>query len=110
MVNRELNELISAGVLRPLAEAREWIMPRNEAAPNPSPGYVVSFIHFHERGVGAPAHDFFPAPLHHYGAELQHLNPNGIQHISAFVTLCEGFLGIEPHFLLWCHFFMATLQ
>ena len=41
--------------------------------------------------------------------ELQHLTPNGIQHIAASVTLCEGFLGISPHFNLWWHFFTVTL-
>ena len=41
--------------------------------------------------------------------ELQQLTPNGIQHIAAFVALCEGFLGISPHFDLWRHFFAVTL-
>ena len=27
----------------------------------------------------------------------------------AFVALCEGFLGISPHFDLWRHFFAITL-
>ena len=41
--------------------------------------------------------------------ELQHLTPNGIQHIAAFVTLYEGFLGISPHFDPWWYFFAVTL-
>ena len=32
-----------------------------------------------------------------------------IQHIAAFVALCEGFLGINPHFYLWRYFFAVTL-
>jgi hypothetical protein len=48
--------------------------------------------------------------LHHYKIELQHLNPNEIQHIATFVTLCEGYLGIEPHFELWKYFFTVSLQ
>jgi hypothetical protein len=48
--------------------------------------------------------------LHHYKIELQHLNPNEIQHIATFVTLCEGYLGIEPHFELWKYFFVVSLQ
>ena len=47
--------------------------------------------------------------LHYYKVELQHLNPNGIQHITEFVALCEGFLGISPHFDLWLYFFTVTL-
>ena len=41
--------------------------------------------------------------------ELQHLTPNGIQHIAVFIALCEGFLGISPHFDLWRHFFAVNL-
>jgi hypothetical protein len=33
--------------------------------------------------------------------QLHQLTPNSILHIACFVTLCESFLGIEPHFLLW---------
>jgi hypothetical protein len=36
-----------------------------------------------------------------YGVQLHQLTPNLILHIACFVTLCESFLGIEPHFLLW---------
>ena len=28
----------------------------------------------------------------------------------AFITMCEGFLGISPHFDLWWYFFAITLQ
>ena len=48
--------------------------------------------------------------LYYYKIELQQLNSNGIQHMATFVTLCEGFLGINPHFDLWRHFFAVTLQ
>ena len=29
--------------------------------------------------------------------------------MAAFVALCEGFLGISPHFNLWRYFFAVTL-
>ena len=61
------------------------------------------------RGFTTPAHKFVRGLLHYYKVELQHLNPNGIQHITAFVALCEGFLGISPHFDLWWYFFAVTL-
>jgi hypothetical protein len=48
--------------------------------------------------------------LHYYDIELQHLNPNEIQHIMAFIELCEGYLGIEPHFDLWRYFFSVSLH
>jgi hypothetical protein len=34
----------------------------------------------------------------------------GIWHMAAFVTLCEAYMGIEPHFNLWNYFFHARLQ
>ena len=72
-------------------------------------GYVISFTHFHEQGFTTPAHKFLRGLLHYYKVELQHLNPNGIQHITAFIALCEGFLGISPHSNLWWYFFAVTL-
>jgi hypothetical protein len=33
--------------------------------------------------------------------QLHQLTPNSILHIVCFMNLCESFLGIEPHFLLW---------
>ena len=69
----------------------------------------MSFAHFHEYGFTTPAHRFLWGLLHYYKIELQHLNPNGIQHMEAFIALCEGFLRISPHFDLWRHFFAITL-
>jgi hypothetical protein len=34
-----------------------------------------------------------------------HLAPNSITIIATFIHLCEAYLGITPHFHLWCHFF-----
>ena len=28
---------------------------------------------------------------------MQHLNPMGVLHIAGFITVCEAFLGMEPH-------------
>ena len=86
------------------------MLPGEEDLPSSPNGYVVSFVHFHERGFATPAHKFLRGLLHYYKIELQHLNPNGIQHMAAFVALCEGFLGIIPHFNLCRHFFALNLQ
>jgi len=69
----------------------------------------ISFAPFHERGLAVPPHPFFQGLPHHYQIELQHLNPNRIQHIMAFIAMCEGYLGIEPHFELWRYFFSISL-
>jgi hypothetical protein len=47
--------------------------------------------------------------LQFYVLELHHLAPSGVLHIAAFLTLCEAYMGIEPHFALWNHFFHSRL-
>jgi hypothetical protein len=59
------------------------------------------FLSFLLRGLSFPAHEFLRGLLYVYGVQLYWLTPNSILHIACFVTLCESFLGIEPHFLLW---------
>jgi hypothetical protein len=73
----DLEDLVAEGLLRPLSDERrpEWIPPASGAAPSPPPGYVVSFVSFHERGFGVPASRFMRAILHHYGVELHNLSP-----------------------------------
>jgi hypothetical protein len=52
----DLEALVADGLLRPLSGGPqpEWMAP-SKADPTPPPGYVVSFIPFHERGFGVPA-------------------------------------------------------
>jgi hypothetical protein len=59
------------------------------------------FLAFLLCGISFPAHEFLRGLLFVYGVLLHQLTPNSILHIACFVTLCESFLGIEPHFLLW---------
>ena len=58
---------------------------------------MVSFLAFHERGLGYPAHWFLRGLLNEWGLELQHLNPTGVLYIAGFVIVCEAFLRIEPN-------------
>ena len=80
-----------------------WRAPRREDFLQPWLGEVVSFLAFHERGLGYPAHWFLRGLLNEWGLELQHLNPTGVLHIAGFITVCEAFLGMEPHvdFFRW---------
>jgi hypothetical protein len=107
----DLEDLVAEGLLRPLSDERqpEWIPPSNGVAPSPPPGYVVSFVSFHERGFGVPASRFMRAILHHYGVELHNLSPNSISQAAIFVVVCEGYLRIDPHWDMWTHLFSAEL-
>jgi hypothetical protein len=75
--------------------------PSTERIPKPPSGYRVMFLAFLLRGLSLPAHEFLCGLLFVYGVQLHHLIHNSLLHIACFVTLCELFLGIEPHFLLW---------
>jgi hypothetical protein len=103
----ELEALITDGLLHPLSDGPqpEWMAPGSEANPTPPLGYVVSFIPFHERGFGMPASHFMRALPHYYRVELHNFNPNSIAQPAIFATVCEGFLGIHPHWDLWTHLF-----
>src|SRR5699024_3870991 len=95
----DLAALVTNGLLRPLSgdPQPEWVVPAWEAVPTPPPGFVVSFVSVHERGFGVPASRFMRALLHYYGVELNNFNPNSIAQAAIFATVCEGFLGVDPH-------------
>ena len=57
------------------------------------------------RGGFPPVHPFLGLLLRLYGIQLHHLTPDCITHISCFITLCEGYLGIHPHLGWWCSLF-----
>ena len=106
---QRLEGLIHQDLLCMWTATEEWRLPGNEDEPSPPEGYVVSFAQFHERGFAILAHKFLRGLLDYCKVELQHLTPNGVQHIAVFVALCEGFLGISPHFDLWRYFFTVSL-
>jgi hypothetical protein len=73
------------------------VPPTNHREPAPPEGYVVSFIGFHEMGLGMPLSQFMRALLHYYRVELHHLAPNSVSQAAIFAVVCEGYLGMEPH-------------
>jgi hypothetical protein len=44
-----------------------------------------------------PASRFMRAILHNYEVELHNLSPNSISQAAIFAAVCEGYLGIDPH-------------
>jgi hypothetical protein len=107
----DLEALVVDGLLRPLSgdPQPEWMVPPSGADPTPPLGYVLSFVSFHERGFGVPASRFMLALLHYYGVELHNFNRNSIAQAAIFAAVCEGFLGIDPHWDLWTHLFSVEL-
>ncbi|KAE8768696.1 hypothetical protein D1007_59793 [Hordeum vulgare] len=76
-------------------------IPGAETSLTPASGEVVVFNEHFYRGFGLPASFFFSEWLHFFGLQPHHLAPNVILELSAFVVLCEGFLGIKPRLDLW---------
>ena len=72
-----------------------------ELASMPRDQEIVFFTEFHRLGLGLPLHPFLWGLLFFYGLRLHDQTPEGILHIATFITLCEAFLGIAPHFALW---------
>jgi hypothetical protein len=49
--------------------------------------------------------NFFVGLCFFYGVQLHQLTQNSLLHIACFITLCEAFLGIDPHWILWKYLF-----
>ena len=62
-----LQSLVDDGLLCLITDPNrpEWIAPLGEPEPRPHEGYIVSFVSFHERGLGVLANRFMRA-LPHY--------------------------------------------
>ncbi|KAE8797926.1 hypothetical protein D1007_26827 [Hordeum vulgare] len=85
-------------------------LPGAKTAPTPAVGEVVVFTEHFYRGFGLPVSAFFSEWLRFFGLLPHHLAPNAILQLSAFVILCEGFVGIEPRVDLWRSLFFFKKQ
>jgi hypothetical protein len=88
-----------------LSAAAEVKLAGDKTVPRPDEGWRVMFLAFIFRGLSLPAHEFLLGLLFVYGVQLHQLTPNSILHIACFITLCECFLGIDPHWGLWRRLF-----
>jgi hypothetical protein len=109
MVTQEhLQNLMSLGYMI-VAQLATCHVPKDHASPVPVRGYVVACAAFYERGFSVLSHRFLCSLLQFYSLELHHLTPSEILYMVAIVTLCEAYMGIEPHFILWNYFFHTRL-
>ena len=70
---------------------------------------MVFLPHF-KRGFGLPASGFFCDFMEFFGLQPHHLGAGAIVQLSGFVTVCEGYLGVEPSIDLWVRFFSLKQQ
>ena len=99
-----LNQLVVHGVLPDRVRAG-WHPDRCESFPTPCGDELVVFEDYFYRGFGVPIHPFLRGLINYYGISLCNLSPNSILHVSVFIHFHEAYLGILPHFDLFCHFF-----
>jgi hypothetical protein len=99
-----LVKLITAGVMVEAAIGG-WRTSASENYPDPRHGEIVLFEDFYWRGFGNPCHPFLRKMCDYYRVSICNLLPNSVLVVSIFITLCESYLGIQPHFNLWRHFF-----
>jgi hypothetical protein len=96
--DKELSQAEKMGFLK--NTPAESLTASPEIVPWPPPRFRVIFLAFLRRGLSLLPHPFLRGLLFTYGIQLHDLNPNTILHIVCFITLCECFLGIEPHWAL----------
>ena len=80
-----------------------------EITPAPEEGERAVFCSHCLCGIGLPASAFFRSFLDFYQLQPHHLTPNTVVLLSAFVTLCEAYLGVLPTLELWGEFFQSKL-
>ncbi|KAK1684679.1 hypothetical protein QYE76_045527 [Lolium multiflorum] len=97
--SRDINKLRALGFIS--ASEEDIRLPGPVTRPKPPKGFTIMFPAFLFRGLSLPAHEFLRSLLFFYGIQLWQLTPNSILHLSIFITVCEAFLGIEPHWGLW---------
>jgi hypothetical protein len=107
MTEVHLERLAAEGSIPPRSVAHWRAPPPDEVSPHPCPYEVVSFRIFYARCLRHPAHPFLLGLLEEWRIGLHHLNPTGLLHIAGFVTVCEAFLGIDPHVDLFREVFVG---
>jgi hypothetical protein len=65
---------------------------------------IPMFARFAERGLSLLASKFFEGLMGYYGIEYLNL------HTAVFIHLCEAFLGMKPHWILFRKFFRVKPQ
>ena len=85
------------------------VPPEEEISPVPRGKERVVFRSHFLRGFSLPVSGFLRSFLDFNHLQPHHLTPNTVTLLSAFVTACEGYLGILPTIELSGAFFYAKL-
>ncbi|KAE8805152.1 retrotransposon ty3-gypsy subclass [Hordeum vulgare] len=94
----------------PPAERVKVRLPDAQGSPTARDGKVVVFKEHFFRGFGLPASEFFSQFLVFFGLQPHHLAPNAFLQLAAYISLCEGFIGIKPRLDFWRKLFIFKQQ
>ncbi|KAM0896290.1 hypothetical protein ACQ4PT_023301 [Festuca glaucescens] len=105
ITKRDEKRMRSLGLIS--SDEKDVLFAGSDSHPNPPAGFIVMFSAFLFRGLSLPAHEFLRCLLFSYGIQLRQLTPNSILHLTIFITVCEAFLGIDPHWGPWKKIFFV---
>ena len=83
------------------AEIYHRLPAQGQVIPTPRSNERVVFISHFLRGLGFALHPFIRGVMFNYELDFHDLAADSFLHISVFITTCEAFLHISPHFGLW---------
>ena len=101
----DLEELADSGLIVDGATR----LPKGEMEPQPWPGSASCSLPM-STVVSPFLRILFWDFLNFFGAQLHHFSPNTITYLTAFVSMCENFLGCRPHWGLLKHIFTIRSQ
>src|SRR3954463_9928534 len=99
VTEEDIKKLRGAGYLA--ADIAHRLPNAGQIVPTPESHERVVFLTHFIRGLGFPLHPFVCGLMFYYGLDFHDLAPNFILNISAFIIVCEAFLRVRPHFVLW---------
>ncbi|KAI4979582.1 hypothetical protein ZWY2020_016335 [Hordeum vulgare] len=102
----DLLELVEQGMIA----NKSWRLPAEGEPGSALERESVLLLSHVYRCFSLPPDPFFRGIMNHFGAQLHHFPPNAIAHLSAFVVLCECFIGCHPHWGLFKYVFSARSQ
>jgi hypothetical protein len=94
----DLNKAKKAGFL---PESMEYAFLGDEFIPRQEEGFRVMFLSFLLRGFLSLPTNFFVGFFSFTACSCISSRPIPPSMLRAFITLCEAFLGIDPHWGLW---------
>ena len=100
---KDIKKLREAGYLAKKISHRLPMV--GQIIPTPEPHERVVFLPHFVHGLGFPLHPFIRGIMCYYGIDYHDLSPNSFLNISTFIVVCEAFLRISPHFILWLKIF-----